>query len=188
MIAGRQETCSRVCKARCCQGPSPTLTVFDVARILRYIQASPRDLTNYFEIYTHSEYTENILPTRTGTRLSRDTLRVLRERLGDLYESLLIIKLRKREDNSCIFLTEDYRCSIYPVRPLGCRAYPLKVTGVDEECLLVKYGFSLEEEQRYLKMYLEELFRHYRMLVSNYIDSIEKLVRAVELVWSTISI
>jgi len=112
----------------------------------------------------------------------------LRSRLQDYYTSLLIVKLRKREDNSCIFLKEDNSCSIYPVRPIGCRAYPVKITGLDEECLLVKHGVNLSEEYRYLRTYLSELVTHYRLVVKYYVDTIEKLIRLVETLWNIIPI
>lgn len=32
--------------------------------------------------------------------------------------------LRSRPDGNCIFLDDEGRCSIYPVRPLQCASYP----------------------------------------------------------------
>ncbi len=187
MSEKKLEICSQLCRARCCKGPSPTITVFDIVRILKYLNACPKNITKYFEVYSHREYTEVVLPSQTGISLSNSTMQTLRERLGDLYESLLIVKLRKSSEKTCIFLTDDNKCSIYPVRPLGCRAYPVKITGIDNECLLVKHGIDLSEEFRYLKKYLEELVIHYRLIVKYYVNSLEKLAKLVELMWNITS-
>lgn len=32
--------------------------------------------------------------------------------------------LTDREDGACVFLTEDNRCQIHPVKPLQCRTFP----------------------------------------------------------------
>lgn len=33
--------------------------------------------------------------------------------------------LRRRDGDACVFLDDDERCAIHPIRPLACRAYPL---------------------------------------------------------------
>ncbi|GEM_PF-5827518 len=177
----------RRCGAKCCKGPSPTITIFDIIRILKFLNDRPDSIEKYFEIYTHEYYVKHVLPSRFGIRLSNNVEELLNRRLGDLYKNLLIVKLRKRSDNSCIFLTDDYRCSIYDVRPMACRAYPMKIQGVDNDCLLVQEGIELSEEKVFLEQYIRELVLHYEIFVKSYVCSIRDLVRVVELFWNAVS-
>jgi len=45
----------------------------------------------------------------------------------------------KQVDGRCAFLTSNNRCSIYPIRPLVCRAFPLQVA---EGGQLIRYASS----------------------------------------------
>ncbi len=177
----------RRCGAKCCRGPSPTITIFDIIRILKFLGEKPHNIDRYFEIFTHEHYIKHVLPSRFGIKLSDSTETFLERRLGDLFRRLLIVKLRKREDNSCIFLTKDCICSIYDVRPMACRAYPLKIQGIDESCLLVQEGFELRQEEKFLEQYMRELVMHYEIFVRFYVCSIESLIRVLELFWNAVS-
>lgn len=39
--------------------------------------------------------------------------------------------LRSRDDDSCVWLTEDNRCRIHPVKPDKCRSFPYEWTNPD---------------------------------------------------------
>ena len=39
--------------------------------------------------------------------------------------------LKSRADNSCVWLTEDNRCRIHPVKPDKCRSFPYDWTNAD---------------------------------------------------------
>ena len=39
--------------------------------------------------------------------------------------------LRSRPDESCVYLTEDNRCRIHPVKPDKCRTFPVEWTNPD---------------------------------------------------------
>jgi len=70
----------------------------------------------YFVFLTAAE-AEQI---RARVRLSRSWFR--RRYLRRLGEGQLV--LAPGQDDRCIFLDDQKRCSIYPVRPLQCRTYP----------------------------------------------------------------
>ncbi len=42
----------------------------------------------------------------------------------------------KNVGGRCVFLDEEGRCRVYPVRPTGCRAYPVVVDAGSGECVL----------------------------------------------------
>ena len=52
--------------------------------------------------------------------------------------------LRSRPDESCVYLTEDNRCRIHPVKPDKCRTFPLEWTNPDsgEICPALSSFFS----------------------------------------------
>ncbi|NPA23384.1 MAG: YkgJ family cysteine cluster protein [Crenarchaeota archaeon] len=183
----RKEEICRECGARCCKGPSPNITIFDVVRILKHLGRPPKDVLQYFEVYTHEEYLCNVLPSRYNVTISYETIMELKRRLGRYFERLLIIKLRK-VDHSCIFLKDDNTCSIYPVRPIACRAFPLKVTGPDESCLLIRYGVDLSFERYMLNIYVREMEDHYRLFMNREIMSLEHLIRLISEMWDKVPI
>ncbi len=183
----RKEEICRECGARCCKGPSPNITIFDVVRILKYLNKSPENVLDYFEIYTHEEYLCKVLPERYNVSISYETIRELKRRLGKYFENLLIVKLRK-EENSCIFLQNDYKCSIYPVRPIACRAYPLKITGIDDSCPMAKRGIDLSYERNMLNIYVREMEDHYRIFMEREITSIRRLIGVISDIWSMVPI
>ncbi|HIP56687.1 MAG TPA: YkgJ family cysteine cluster protein [Ignisphaera aggregans] len=84
------------------------------------------------------------------------------------------IKL-KNVDNHCVFLDpQSRRCTIYEIRPLGCRLYPLiYVEGIgvtlDSECPLSRYWMSrcdeLETGLKQLEEFLMRLEIEYRYRV-----------------------
>lgn len=39
--------------------------------------------------------------------------------------------LKSRPDNSCVWLTEDNKCQIHPVKPDKCRSFPYEWTNSD---------------------------------------------------------
>lgn len=48
--------------------------------------------------------------------------------------------LKSRPDDSCVYLTEDNRCKIHPVKPDKCRTFPFEWMNVDsaEVCPALK--------------------------------------------------
>jgi Fe-S-cluster containining protein len=184
----RKEEICKQCGARCCKGPSPNITIFDVVRILKYLNEKPENVLKYFEVYTHEEYLCKILPERFNVYISYETINELKRRLGKYFENLLIIKLKKCEDNSCIFLRDDDRCSIYPVRPMACRAYPLKITGLDDSCPMVKYDVDLSYERSMLDIYVREIEQHYRLFMSREISTVNQLIEVLLEYWSKVPI
>jgi len=174
------------CGARCCKGPSPNITIFDIVRILKYLNKKPRDVVQYFEYYTHEEYITKILPRNYNVAISYETVRELERKFGKYFKYMLIIKLRKI-DSDCIFLKNN-RCTIYPVRPMACRAYPLKISGIDDSCLLVKYGIDLSFERRWLLEYIKEINIHYNIFMNYEVFNLEKLIEILERFWNEVSI
>ena len=61
----------------------------------------------------------------------------------------LILKIRP--DDACVYLTDDNRCRIHPVKPDNCRTFPFEWTNPDsaEVCpaLAGQSGESKEEER-----------------------------------------
>ena len=49
---------------------------------------------------------------------------VFRERFTTLAPDRKSLIFTDRPDGACIFLTEDNRCQIHPVKPLQCRTFP----------------------------------------------------------------
>ncbi|NPB00628.1 MAG: YkgJ family cysteine cluster protein [Crenarchaeota archaeon] len=184
----RKEEICKQCGARCCKGPSPNITIFDVIRILKHLGEGPEKVSTYFEILTHEEYLCKVLPERFNVHISYETIQELKRRLGKYFENILIIKLKKREDNSCIFLKEDDKCSIYVVRPMACRAYPLKITGPDDSCPMVKYGVDLSYERSMLEIYVREIEEHYRLFMSREITTVRQLVEVLSEYWNKVPI
>ena len=41
--------------------------------------------------------------------------------------------LKSRTDDSCVYLTEDNRCAIHPVKPDKCRTFPFEWTNADSD-------------------------------------------------------
>ncbi len=183
----RKEEICRECGAKCCKGPSPNITIFDIVRILKYLNEKPENILKYFETYTHEEYLCKVLPEKFNVHISYETILELKRKLGKYFENLLIIKLRKRQDNSCIFLKDD-RCLIYPVRPMACRAYPLKITGIDDSCPMTKYNVDLSYERTMLDIYVRELEHHYKLFMSREVASIRQLIEVLSEYWDKVPI
>ena len=103
----------------CCKFQSSAGFTFVGLADARRIQKKTKK--NYAEFL---EYTP--LPQQTVDALKHDdpslegTLR-----FSQLDRKNRILRLRKKEDKSCIFLDSQGKCSIYDVRPNICRIYPL---------------------------------------------------------------
>jgi Fe-S-cluster containining protein len=103
----------------------------------------PKSVSQSLRLFQH-DYDENIVPDcgnckdnccsapHVATLSAADQSRLteagfawsiapVRAHSDDLYPSL------KQIDGRCAFLTHDNRCSIYRIRPLVCRAFPLQV-------------------------------------------------------------
>ena len=54
--------------------------------------------------------------------------------------------LKSRPDDSCVYLTEDNRCRIHPVKPDKCRTFPLEWKNEDSDkvCPALKIDSSYE--------------------------------------------
>ena len=169
----------KLCGAKCCKGPNPSLTIFDILRISNFLKISPIEfIIRYTEVYNHFEYFEKIFPERFGYRI--DEVLTIFEKYKDIVSKVVLIKLKKKENSTdCIFLTNDNLCSIYPVRPMVCRIYPIKLVGIDENCELSKRKDLLKEEEDLLNVYISEIYTHYKLLYLNEVNSFQKLINFI---------
>lgn len=49
--------------------------------------------------------------------------------------------LRKKRDGTCIFLSDDKRCTAYTARPISCRVFPIDVV-LDEDNDIIDFELS----------------------------------------------
>lgn len=172
------------CGAKCCKGPNPSLTIFDILRISSYLKISPiKFIKRYTEVYNHFEYFEKIFPEKFGYKVN-EVLTIL-EKYKDVVSKVVLIKLKKKKNSiDCIFLTSNNLCSIYPVRPMVCRIYPIKLVGIDENCELSKRKDLLKEEEELLNVYVSEIYTHYKILYLNEVNSFQKLINFISRIQS----
>ena len=70
----------------------------------------------------------------------RDIERIVKGGHTDFYLEINGSYVLKNSGGSCVFLGDDGRCSIYRIRPKGCRLYPLVMGmpsrrwGLDHKC------------------------------------------------------
>ena len=55
--------------------------------------------------------------------------------------------LKSRPDESCVYLTEDNRCRIHPVKPDKCRTFPSEWTNADSADVCPALNFSAEKQR-----------------------------------------
>ena len=53
--------------------------------------------------------------------------------------------LKSRPDDSCVYLTDDNRCRIHPVKPDKCRTFPFEGTNPDSAEVCPALNFSAEK-------------------------------------------
>ena len=58
--------------------------------------------------------------------------------------------LRKKKDGSCIFLSEDKRCTAYEARPMACRVFPIDVY-LDEDNKATDFELSDVVRDKFIK-------------------------------------
>jgi Fe-S-cluster containining protein len=100
----------RACQDTCCQGPHlVSVRLADCARLVdaqldaALVRPSRRD--------------------REATYERHPALRQVEQRAS--FKRFPI--LRQRESGECFFLSSDRRCTIHPIRPLACRAFPFRI-------------------------------------------------------------
>ena len=55
--------------------------------------------------------------------------------------------LKSRPDESCVYLTDDNRCRIHPVKPDKCRTFPFEWTNADSADICPALNFSAEKQR-----------------------------------------
>ena len=55
------------------------------------------------------------------------------------------LMLRSRPDGACVYLTDDNRCRIHPVKPDKCRTFPFEWTNADSHEVCPALNFSAEK-------------------------------------------
>ena len=55
--------------------------------------------------------------------------------------------LKSRPDESCVYLTDDNRCRIHPVKPDKCRTIPFEWTNADSADVCPALNFSAEKQR-----------------------------------------
>jgi hypothetical protein len=85
-----------------------TITHIDISRIASHLNLDAQGILKHVAFYqvVGRGYEKLVTPPVTTTR-------------GIAYLGLL-----KLQDGSCIFLSKDNKCSIYPARPSSCRNFP----------------------------------------------------------------
>jgi len=96
----------------CCRKPVVEVTHYDVHRLSKFTNIPPRRIVKF---YRPDEIEEDDEDRSEWIRLSY---------------GMRFMGLRKR-DGRCIFLSKERKCTVYPVRPLTCRIFPLSVV-IDE--------------------------------------------------------
>ena len=55
-----------------------------------------------------------------------------------------VLTLKSRPDESCVYLTDDNRCRIHPVKPDKCRTFPFEWTNADSADVCPALNFSVD--------------------------------------------
>ena len=107
-------TCKN-CSAKCCRGLAVVLTLPEAIRMVEVTGLEPIDILQ-FSVNIDSKTTPHYpLLVNAG-----------KGRAHEVHEYFIIIR---REGKDCIFLNDDYTCSVYNDRPLVCRLYPYELDG-----------------------------------------------------------
>lgn len=88
--------CKNTCMGRCCNSITILLDPWDIELMARHLNISGREFLNEYCKYDFS----------TELKWS-------------------YVRLKHAEDGPCIFMLEDGKCEIYPVRSRNCRTYPI---------------------------------------------------------------
>ena len=57
--------------------------------------------------------------------------------------------LKSRADESCVYLTDDNRCRIHPVKPDKCRTFPFEWTNPDSAEVCPALNFPAEKAEEW---------------------------------------
>lgn len=173
------------CGARCCKYHPPILTVFDIARICKFLNVEVEDfISNYCEVINLVDLASQDITLKSITQLFTSYIERLWSRnILKYLTNFKVIRLRKVE-NSCIFLKNNL-CSINPVKPMICRVFPIKpfrtvLTGYvvfEDKCPLSRYSELLVNELNYLIIYLMEMKTHIVITLGLRIDEIVNQVK-----------
>lgn len=107
--ARRVPRCDR-CEDNCCRGPGTgiSLRLADVARLV--------DAGLVWGVAREQRWTE--ADYEADPALREHEARETQRRFP---------MLKRRADGACVFLDDGARCSIHPIRPLACRAFPYRL-------------------------------------------------------------
>jgi len=126
----KQNPCIK-CRYHCCIGDYGTFaTIQDIKRIAEYTRKKPEDFAKYDDICSDKEEQEDLMKARSHSYF-------------EYTEDGKILQLKSKKNGECIFL-KDMRCTIYSVRPLICRIFPV---GFRKRDGMVK--ILVEEEDRH---------------------------------------
>lgn len=158
--------CTR-CGGCCSGGPNVSLTVFDVARMARFLRISWRDfLRGYVKVIIADIIPHMLLRGDEGGRC---------------------LFLAERHDGVKL-------CVVYPARPMRCRLYPLLVEGLmprrlylDPKSPGVNQGPERRTPSRLVEQYIWERREHYRrinrLVVEEGHEPLKALYHALEEAW-----
>ena len=156
------------CGAKCCRSGPIVVTVFDIARICKFLCMSVEEVfQKYLQVMSGLEYAKYF-------NLN------LNDYVVEKLKNVIYITLKLKDDGSCIFL-KDNLCTIYPVRPMTCRVFPLRVVGIVKDCPLSKRKDLLTDEEKTYSTYLKENFRHamYYLKCQENSSSVDELVKCL---------
>ncbi len=115
----------------CCSDPVIELTDSDIKRLVKHT-GLPTD--RLIKLYAKSDFTV-VNDTEDWINLSYG-----KRQLG----------LRKKMDGSCLFLSDDKKCSAYEARPMACRVFPIDVY-LDEDSKATDFEMSDVIRDKFIK-------------------------------------
>jgi Fe-S-cluster containining protein len=115
----------------CCCDPVIELTDNDIKRLVKHT-GLPTD--RLIRLYAKSDFTV-VNDTEDWINLSYG-----KRQFG----------LRKKKDGSCLFLSDDRKCTAYEARPMACRVFPIDVY-LDEESRVSDLELSDVVRDKYIK-------------------------------------
>ena len=101
------------CKYHCCIGEYATfLTLRDALRIKKKIEGELEEFCFYGPICSDKKEQKKLLKSKDHTYF-------------DFSSSGNVLQLKAKKDHSCVFLDDEKKCSVYDIRPLICRVFPV---------------------------------------------------------------
>ncbi|MEW6602340.1 MAG: YkgJ family cysteine cluster protein [Nitrospirota bacterium] len=115
----------------CCIDPVIELTDNDIKRLVKHTGLSADRL---IRLYSKSDFT-TVNDTEDWINLSYG-----KRQLG----------LRKKKDGTCLFLSDDRKCTAYEARPMACRVFPIDVY-LDEKSKVTDLELSDVVRDKFIK-------------------------------------